>query len=1026
MIGSIIKKMFGTSHDREIKRLRPRVARINDLEAKWKTLSDAQLRAKTGEFKTKLDQGAKLDDILEESFATVREASRRVIGMRHYDVQLIGGMVLHRGAIAEMKTGEGKTLVATCPLYLNSLEGRGVHLITVNDYLASRDAEWMGRVYKFLGLTVGTIVHGQNDREKQHNYRCDITYGTNNEFGFDYLRDNMKDSIERYVQRELHYAIVDEVDSILVDEARTPLIISGPAEESADLYYRVNMIIPSLKKDIDFTVDEKAHSVMLTDAGVERCEKKLNLVNLYDPANIEWLHHLTQALRAHSLYKRDVNYLVEGGEILIIDEHTGRKMPGRRWSDGLHQAIEAKENVSVKEENQTLATVTFQNLFRMYHKLGGMTGTADTEAAEFHQIYKLDVVQIPTNMPMVRKDHADLIYKNERGKFRAVMNEIVERHGKGQPILVGTISVEKSEVLSQMLTKKGIQHVVLNAKYHMREAEIVAQAGRKAAVTISTNMAGRGTDILLGGNPEFMARAEVAGHEAAAIPGSVDESTDAYKEALKKYKTQCDAEKDEVRAAGGLHILGTERHESRRIDNQLRGRAGRQGDPGSSRFYLSLEDDLLRIFGAERITGLMERLGMEEDVPIEHNLVNRAIENAQRKVEGHNFDIRKNLLDYDDVMNQQRKAIYALRKQILEGRYVPELTEAEKKKGVAPPPPPEKSGDWTIDSLAEKISPRVGQIVDGFLAGVPKQADGTVDPYRTDGQAAPEDGQVLDPEKLTHELYRVFGAVVDVKKDLGNREALVKKAATTAAASLIQQRERVLDLADELIGNLVWQFCPEKAHAEDWDLKGLSEASKELFNIPISTDVPILERELLAQHIWEQVETFTQARETELGPLAFFFFARHFSLEDIDSQWIDHLKSMDQLREGIGLRGYGQKDPKIEYKKEGYELFRQMMERINAGVASKLYRVRLERQPEQQQAAEKLPEFKHKERRMTLQHGGGGAPGQAPAAGGGDGEPEKQKTVRREAPKVGRNEPCPCGSGKKYKKCHGATAVGAG
>jgi preprotein translocase subunit SecA len=1025
-IGGLIKKVFGTSHEREIKRLRPRVERINALEPAWQKLSDAELRGKTAEFKQKLDNGATIDDILEESFATVREASRRIVGMRHYDVQLIGGMVLHRGAIAEMKTGEGKTLVATAPLYLNALEGRGVHLVTVNDYLATRDAEWMGRIYKFLGMSVGTIVHGQNDREKQLAYRSDITYGTNNEFGFDYLRDNMKDSIERYVQRELHYAIVDEVDSILIDEARTPLIISGPAEDSADLYARVNMIIPSLKKDVDFTVDEKAHSAVLTDQGVERVEKKLNLVNLYDPENLEWLHHVTQALRAHSLYKKDVNYLVEEGKVLIIDEHTGRKMPGRRWSDGLHQAIEAKENVRIEEENQTLATVTFQNLFRMYHKLGGMTGTADTEATEFHEIYKLDVVQIPTNKPMVRQDNADLIYKNERGKFRAVLAEIVERHEKGQPILVGTISVEKSEVLSSMLKKKNIDHVVLNAKYHMREAEIVAQAGRYKAVTISTNMAGRGTDVLLGGNAEFMARAEVAGHEAAAIPGSVDETTPEYKAALTKFKAQCEAEKQQVMAAGGLHILGTERHESRRIDNQLRGRAGRQGDPGSSRFYLSLEDDLLRIFGAERITGLMERLGMEEDVPIEHGMVNKAIENAQRKVEGHNFDIRKNLLDYDDVMNQQRKAIYSLRKQILEGRYVPELSEADKKAGKEPLPPPDKSGDWTVDKLGETIRPRVAQIVDAFLGGIVENKDGTVDPYRTDATTPPTEGRVLDPEKLTHELYRQFGAVVDVKREINDRNAIVDKAAKAAAASLIQQRERVLDLADEIIGTLVWQLCPEKEHAEDWDLKGLAEAAKEQFNVPIDMDVPVVEREALAEKIWTQVETWTQARETELGPLAFFFFARHFYLETIDAQWIDHLKSMDQLREGIGLRGYGQKDPKIEYKKEGYEMFRQMMERISANVAHKLYRVRLERQQpagaqqqQQQQAQpqEKLPEFRHKERRMVAQHAGSSGNGEAAA------EPEKQKTVRREQPKVGRNEPCPCGSGKKYKKCHGATAV---
>jgi preprotein translocase subunit SecA len=1024
-IGGLIKKVFGTSHERELKRLQPRVVRINALEAAWQKLPDAELRAKTAEFKQKLDNGATFDDILEEAFATVREASRRVLGMRHYDVQLIGGMVLHRGAISEMKTGEGKTLVATSPLYLNALEGRGCHLITVNDYLATRDAEWMGRIYKYLGLSVGTIVHGQNDREKQHNYRCDITYGTNNEFGFDYLRDNMKDSIERYVQRELHYAIVDEVDSILIDEARTPLIISGPAEDSADLYARVNMIIPSLKKDVDFTVDEKAHSAVLTDQGVERVEKKLGLVNLYDPENIEWLHHVTQALRAHSLYKRDVNYLVEDGKVLIIDEHTGRKMPGRRWSDGLHQAIEAKENVRIEEENQTLATVTFQNLFRMYHKLAGMTGTADTEATEFHEIYKLDVIQIPTNRPMIRNDNADLIYKNERGKFRAVLNEIVERHEKGQPILVGTISVEKSEVLSSMLKKKGINHTVLNAKHHLREAEIVAQAGRFGAVTISTNMAGRGTDVLLGGNAEFMARAEVAGHEAAAIPGSVDETTPEYKVALTKFKAQCEAEKKEVTAAGGLHILGTERHESRRIDNQLRGRAGRQGDPGSSRFYLSLEDDLLRIFGAERITGLMERLGMEEDVPIEHGMVNKAIENAQRKVEGHNFDIRKNLLDYDDVMNQQRKAIYALRKQILEGRYVPELSDEDKKKGKEPPPAPTQSGDWTVTKLGDTIKPRVSQIVDAFLGGVVENKDGTVDPYRTDATTPPTEAKVLDPEKLTHELYRQFGAVVDVKKEIHDRNAVVDKAAKLAAASLIQQRERVLDLADEIISTQVWQFCPEKAHSEDWDLKGLGEAVKEQFNVPVELDVPILERDGLAEKIWTQVETWAQARETELGPLAFFFFARHFYLEEIDAQWIDHLKSMDQLREGIGLRGYGQKDPKIEYKKEGYEMFRQMMERISANVAFKLFRVRLERQqqaqPGQQQTAqqEKLPEFKHKERRMVAQHASASGASNGEAAA----EPEKQKTVRREQPKVGRNEPCPCGSGKKYKKCHGATAV---
>jgi preprotein translocase subunit SecA len=1047
MIGSVIKKVFGTSHEREIKRIIPRIQRVNELEPAMKKLSDAELRGKTAEFKQKLANGASLDSLMEEAFAVVREASIRTLGMRHYDVQFIGGAVLHRGAIAEMRTGEGKTLVATGPLYLNALEGKGCHLITVNDYLASRDAEQMGRIYKFLGMSIGTVVHGQTDRQKQESYRCDITYGTNNEFGFDYLRDNMKDSIERYVQRSLHYAIVDEVDSILIDEARTPLIISGPAEQSVELYDRVNSIVPSLKKDIDYTLDEKAHSAILTDQGVERLEKKIGVTNLYDPENIEWLHHVTQALRAHTLYKRDVNYLVEDGKVVIIDEHTGRKMPGRRWSDGLHQAIEAKENVEIEEENQTLATVTFQNLFRMYNKLAGMTGTADTEAAEFHQIYKLDVVTIPTNKPMIRQDNSDLVYKNERGKFKAVLEEIKQRHAKGQPILVGTISVEKSEILASLLRKNGIPHNVLNAKFHMREAEIVAQAGRKGAVTISTNMAGRGTDILLGGNAEFAARAEVGGHEAAAMPGAVDESTPEYKAAHAKFKAQTDAEKVEVIAAGGLHILGTERHESRRIDNQLRGRSGRQGDPGSSRFYLSLEDDLMRIFGAERITGLMERLGMEEDVPIEHGMVNRSIENAQRRVEGHNFDIRKNLLDYDDVMNQQRKAIYALRKQILEGRYIPEQSAEDKKKGKAPPPPPTESGNWTIDSLGETIKPRVTQIVDTFLAGVPQGGEGleadAIDPYRTDANKTPEAGQVLDPEKLKHELYRTFGAVVQVESALANgkdaREEIIKKAQVEAAASLVQQRERVLDLSHELVESLIWQFCPDKTHAEDWKLDELKAALREQFNINMDIDVPLLEREALLEKIWPQVETWIQARETELGPLAFYFFARHFFLEDIDAQWIDHLKSMDQLREGIGLRGYGQKDPKVEYKKEGFNLFMSIMDRVAQNVASKLFRVRIEKPdalpaeeaPKPTAKAAPAPAWKSKERKIKLQHaepssnGGVAAAPESNGNGNGshaNGNGEKLAPMVRDQPKVGRNEPCPCGSGKKYKRCHGETA----
>ena len=1035
MIGNVIKKIFGTSHEREVKRMRPIVARINDLEDKWKQKSDDELRAMTPDFRQRLERGASLQDLIPEAFATVREASRRVLGMRHYDVQLIGGMVLNRGAIAEMKTGEGKTLVATCPLYLNALESRGTHLITVNDYLATRDAEWMGRIYKFLGMTTGVIVHGQNDREKQDNYRCDITYGTNNEFGFDYLRDNMKESIERYVQRELHYAIVDEVDSILIDEARTPLIISGPAEDSADLYHRVNMIIPSLKKDVDYTLDEKAHSVIMTDAGVDKVEKKLDLKNLYDPENLAWNHHVQQALRAHTLYKNEVNYVVDEGKIIIVDEFTGRKMPGRRWSDGLHQAIEAKENVTIEEENQTLATITFQNLFRMYHKLAGMTGTADTEAGEFHEIYKLDVVQIPTNLPMLRKDTDDVVYKNERAKFRAVIEEITECHVKGQPVLVGTVSVEKSEVLSSMLKKRGVPHTVLNAKYHMREAEIVAQAGKKGAVTISTNMAGRGTDILLGGNAEFLARAEVGGHEAAAIPGAVDDSTPEYQAAHARFKEQCGAEKKEVLAAGGLHILGTERHESRRIDNQLRGRAGRQGDPGSSRFFLSLEDDLMRIFGAERIEKMMAWLGgWDENEPIEHGLVNKAIENAQRKVEGHHFDIRKNLLDYDDVMNQQRKSIYALRRQILEGRYLPEQLEADRKKKIPwNPEPPKESGEWTIASLAEQIRPRVQQIVDAAVASAEPQPqpEGAADPYRTNT------GKV-EPQKVTHELYRTFGAVIDLERELRDQSdvsAAVGKAATEAAASLIQQRERVLDLGDELISYSINQHCPPTVHAENWDLKALEDGIKEIFNIKVKIDKSNIDRESLADQIWTQVETWIGARQTELRPLAFLALARHFFLEEIDAQWIDHLKSMDALREGIGLRGYGQKDPKLEYKKEGYTLFEGMMSRMALNVASKLFRVQLEMSPQQQAAqaaaaqpaadAGAVPEFRAKERRMVAQHPGGASTATAP---GPDGQPaaaapEKQKTVVRDKPKVGRNEPCPCGSGKKYKKCHGATGV---
>ncbi|OGQ37618.1 MAG: preprotein translocase subunit SecA, partial [Deltaproteobacteria bacterium RIFCSPLOWO2_01_FULL_42_9] len=673
MLGATLKKIFGSRNERELKKIQPVVEKINSLEPDMKKLEDAELAALTPKFKERLAQGETLDDILPEAFAVVREVSKRKLNMRHFDVQLLGGIVLHQGKIAEMKTGEGKTLVATLPLYLNALEGRGCHLITVNDYLAKRDTQWMGPIYHSLGLSIGVIQHdasflydptysGSDERlfhlrpcSRKEAYQADITYGTNNEYGFDYLRDNMKFSLEDYVQRELNYAIVDEVDSILIDEARTPLIISGPAEESTDKYYTIDRIIPGLKKDAHFTVDEKARQVILTEEGIEKVEHLLNIENLYDPRYIEVLHHVNQALRAHVLFRKDVDYIVKEDQVIIVDEFTGRLMPGRRWSDGLHQAIEAKEKAKIENENQTLATITFQNYFRMYNKLSGMTGTADTEASEFHAIYKLEVMIMPPNKPMGRADHSDLIYKTEKEKFNAVIREIKEWHEKGRPVLVGTISIEKSERLANLLGKHGVKHHVLNAKHHEKEAEIISQAGRVGAVTLSTNMAGRGTDIILGGNSEAMA-AQKAGK---------DDTTDAYKYALDAARQLCEEEKKQVIELGGLHIIGTERHESRRIDNQLRGRAGRQGDPGSSRFYLSLEDDLLRIFGSERISSIMDRLGMEEDVPIEHGLVSKAIENAQKKVEAHNFDIRKHLLEYDDVMNQQRMVVYKYRRQIL-------------------------------------------------------------------------------------------------------------------------------------------------------------------------------------------------------------------------------------------------------------------------------------------------------------------------------------------------------------------------
>ncbi len=998
MISLIAKKIFGTKNARVLKGMRPQVVRINEMEPEIQKKSDEDLRGMTAEFRRRLDKGATLDELLPDAFAVCREAGRRVLNMRHFDVQLIGGMVLHRGKIAEMKTGEGKTLVATLPCYLNALAGKGVHVITVNDYLARRDAEWMGRIFSFLGMRTGVIVHGLTDWQRQDNYRADITYGTNSEFGFDYLRDNMKDSIERYVQRELSFAIVDEVDSILIDEARTPLIISGPAEESADLYKQVNTVIPTLRKDIDYTVDEKAHSAMLTDSGVDRVERKLAIGNLYDPKNISWLHHIGQALRAHSLYKRDVNYLIEEDKVIIVDEFTGRKMPGRRWSDGLHQAIEAKEGVEIQEENQTLATISYQNFFRLYGKLAGMTGTADTEAEEFHKIYKLEVLVVPTNRAMVRKDEHDVVYKNEKGKFRALCAQIEDAHKRGQPVLVGTVSVEKSEVVASLLRKKNIPHNVLNAKQHEREAIVVAQAGRKGAVTISTNMAGRGTDILLGGNPEMLARAEVDLENAAKIGHVIEDAKQPeFKAAFERWKATCSGEKQEILTAGGLHILGTERHESRRVDNQLRGRAGRQGDPGSSRFYLSLEDDLMRIFGAERITGLMERLGMEEDVPIEHPLINRAIENAQKKVEGHNFDIRKNLLEYDDVMNQQRKTIYALRRQVLEGLYKPQAEGATV---------PAESGRHNVESLAREVRPTLAKMVEALTQPVPVQ----------EGQTTTAEPVPLDPMKFRAAIYRQYGAYPEVTGVVDERASTLDRLAKEIAASMIQQRERILDVSEEVLQESVDEHCPATAHAEDWDLDSLRAALKERFGFEpkVNTD-KLLERDALAEQIWTDVEKIVEAREAEFSLPFFLYLSRFFLLEEIDARWIEHLKSMEALREGIGLRGYGQKDPKQEYKKEGFVVFGQMVGSINRNVCEKLFHVQVQREGQEQVAQE--AEQRRKPRKTV--ESGGSTPAD-PKAAADAGEP---KQVRRSEPKVGRNDPCPCGSGKKYKKCHGLAAA---
>ncbi|MCS6306383.1 MAG: preprotein translocase subunit SecA [Nitrospira sp.] len=906
MVTQVLNLIFGSKNDREIKTLRPIVEQINGLEAGLTPLSDQALADKTQDFKKRLEAGQTLDDILPEAFAVCREMSRRKLNMRHFDVQLIGGMILHRGRIAEMKTGEGKTLVATLPIYLNALEGKGVHLVTVNDYLAKRDAQWMSQLYHALGLSTGIIQHDASfiydptydasDKRLQHlrpctrpeAYRADITYGTNNEYGFDYLRDNLVvTDLNQCVQRELNFAIVDEVDSILIDEARTPLIISGPTDQTTDLYYRINAIIPQLKAETDYTIEEKTKTAALTEDGNARVEKLLGVDNLYDPAHMDMVHHVVKALQAYTLYKRDVDYVVKEGEVIIVDEFTGRLMPGRRWSDGLHQAVEAKEGVKIANENQTLASVTFQNYFRMYKKLSGMTGTADTEAAEFAKIYNLDVNVVPTNRQMIRQDYADVVYRTEKEKFAAIVEEIKECHERGQPVLVGTISIEKSEKLAGLLNRNGVKHNVLNAKQHEREAEIVAQAGRKGAVTIATNMAGRGTDILLGGNPDFMYKQVLYREE------NLPESRKL--EIYEGIRSDCDKDKQEVLAAGGLHILGTERHESRRIDNQLRGRAGRQGDPGTSRFYLSLEDDLMRIFASERVSQLMLKLGMEEGIPIEHGMVTRAIANAQKKVEAHNFEIRKQLLEYDDVMNKQREVIYRHRRAVLNG------------------------------------------------------------------------------DNLTNDLH---------------------------------------DMMDSSVESSLTVYCPPDQYPEEWDVKGLTEVMQSQFGLDITQgkhdggdSLRDVGRDALQEDLRAHVRDAYTKKEQELGPDLLRFLEKTFMLQVIDHHWKDHLLGMDHLRDGIGLRGYGQKDPLIEYKREGFDLFAGMMERIKSDTLDRLFHVQAVRH-EGEQPPPQQPVLSRPQPKLTLTRGEEPVAAPAPA--------------HRAENKVGRNDPCPCGSGKKYKKCHGA------
>ncbi len=920
-----LTSVFGSSNQRYLKSIQPIVVQINQLEPEIKKLSDEQLRARTAEFKEQLQQAvagvkdmderkrierATLDEILPEAFAIVREASVRSTGMRHFDVQLIGGIVLHQGKIAEMRTGEGKTLVATLPAYLNALTGRGgVHVITVNDYLASRDAEWMGQIHRFLGLEVGCIQNDMDDFERQTAYASDITYGTNNEFGFDYLRDNMKFDLATCVQRGHYFAVVDEVDSILIDEARTPLIISGPSDEATDKYYKADAIIPQLKKgeDVDgkktgeYVVDERQHTAVLTEDGVDKAERLLGVGNLYDPSNMELLHCVEQALKAHTLYRLDHQYVVQEGEVIIVDDFTGRLMKGRRWSDGLHQAVEAKEGVKIEKENQTLATITLQNYFRLYEKLSGMTGTAETEAAEFNSTYKLDVIVIPTHMPMVRSDFSDVIYRTLPEKWDAVIEEIKDCYDRGQPALVGTVSVENSELIARRLQREDVPHNVLNAKYHEREAEIVAQAGRKGAVTIATNMAGRGTDILLGGNPDFMAREFLKLDEI-----DPDEATEEqWAGAFARAKRIVEEEHKEVVGIGGLHILGTERHESRRIDNQLRGRAGRQGDPGSSRFFLSLEDDLMRIFAGDKVKALMQRLGMEEGVAIESKMVSKRIESAQKSVEGRNFESRKHLLEYDDVMNKQRETIYGLRRQLMEE---PDQRE--------------------------------------YLMGDPPQAG----------------------------------------------------------------------VAYDLLSDLTKQYLNPEVSPDDWDVENYKIQIKTIYDFDAEAegvDIPNMTSAEVADAIWEKLKVTYAHKEQQIGPEAMRTYERIIMLNIIDAQWKDHLLSLDHLKQGIGLVGYGQKDPLVEYKKQSFDMFQEMLDRIDTSTIRSLFNL----QVVAEQSPEELRQRRMPRRTTSLNFTG---PNQGAAAAGE--EAGKVKTIVRDQPKVGRNEPCPCGSGKKYKKCHGGAA----